>query len=146
MEQQVSEVFAELAELRLKAGLDTPVQRLQWLRHSAHFNAVHWFSNLAGRVNGYAVWAKVNRETLRRQQRTGQFPRYFYEWNEGQIMLLLDVVFIDGWHRHNQNQLRRFIKSHKAAAWFRREQLHLLIRKQGVMKHIPIPFTKTLSS
>ena len=142
MKKQVPKAFAELANLRLKAGLDTPVQILQWLRHSAEYNAVYYFKNLAGRVNGYAIWAKVCRETLFRQKRTGQFPRYFYEWNEGQIVLLLDVVFIDGWNCHNSNQLRHFIKSHKAVAWYRKQHLNLLIRKQGAMKNIPVPSAK----
>lgn len=145
MKQQVSEVFIELADLRLKAGLDTPVQGLQWLRYSAQFNSVYYFKNLAGRVNGYAIWAKVCRETLLRLQRTSQFPRYFYEWNEGHTVLLLDVVFIDGWNNHNTNQLRRFIKSHKAITWYRKQQLNLRIRRQGTMKSIPVPPAKNLS-
>lgn len=137
--------FAQLLEVRLIAGLDTPIATLKWLKNSSQFNCFYFFTDIAGRNNGYISWANVNRETLLRLQRSGLFPVYFYEWDEGNIKLLLDIAFVDGWTSYNHSQLRQFLRSQKALAWYRHDQLQCVIRQNDLLRRIQVPEPKTIS-
>ena len=45
---------------------------------------------------GYFAWADVNTETLLRIHRAGIYPRYIYEWEEGDIRLFVDGLLLGG--------------------------------------------------
>jgi hemolysin-activating ACP:hemolysin acyltransferase len=47
-----------------------------------------------GKPIGYWAWANTVRESVSRLKRTGRYPFFAYEWNEGRITLIIDVCFI----------------------------------------------------
>ena len=47
-----------------------------------------------GMPMGYLAWADVNAETLLRIHRAGIYPRYIYEWEEGDIRLFVDGLLL----------------------------------------------------
>jgi hemolysin-activating ACP:hemolysin acyltransferase len=46
-----------------------------------------------GKPIGYWAWANTVRESVSRLKRTGRYPFFAYEWNEGRISLIIDVCF-----------------------------------------------------
>jgi len=128
MSNKLSTQFGVVCELRSKTALSTSAELLRWLNFSTRTHCYQLFYDSLNKPIGYIIWANVCRETITRLARTGQMPRYPYEWNEGYITLVLDLVFIDGWHCWNRKTLLGFLRTHKSIAYYRKHKIHVKIR------------------
>jgi hemolysin-activating ACP:hemolysin acyltransferase len=52
------------------------------------------FQNSQNEVIGFAVWAKISSETFDRIANSGNFTLHHSEWNEGEIIWLVDLVVL----------------------------------------------------
>jgi len=86
---------------------------------------------------GYATWADVNIETILRIDRGAVAPKYVYEWDEGSIRLMLDVV-LDGFVRNAALRslvVRSEIDS-KQLVYRRRERWKHYVSDRGCFKTV----------
>jgi len=81
-----------LMQLRASSGLLTDPAVFMLLNNSVAQSCYKIFFDPSGKPAGYMLWADVNEESAARLIRTGQYPVYQYEWDEGDIVMLLDVL------------------------------------------------------
>ena len=93
MYQPPPESFGILCDIRSYRWLNSSPEQLMHLRLSAKAGTFKIFWDQHSRPLGYAIWANVCRESVQRLARNGRYPIYGFEWNDGRICLVLDVVF-----------------------------------------------------
>lgn len=64
------------------------------VKYSVLSNKYKIYLDTNGLPMGYLAWADVNAETLLRIARAGLFPKYLYEWEEGDIRLFVDGLLL----------------------------------------------------
>lgn len=138
MFENSSDDFSLLLGIRSRTELNTSAEMLRWIQNSIIANTYKIFKDPFGVSNGYMIWANVNRETICRMSRIKLFPKYSYEWREGNIILILDLVFLDGWNQCNRRQLVKFIRHQRVFAFARRDKLSMFIRKKNRHRDIDI--------
>ena len=119
--------FAIMCELFSRAASLFPVdnsyiQRILFSAMNGSYRLIHdpW-----ERPAGYVCWADVNIETLCRLGRTGLLPSHHYEWDEGDITLLLDVTICPGSFKLGLAQLEAFMRERGSGAYAKRNTLTL---------------------
>lgn len=120
--------------LRGELQLDTPHATLQGLRNSAQFNTFELLCNELGRNSGYLAWADIGKESWRALCERGQLPRYSFEWSEGRLLLLHDVVLAPGMRPALREGLRRLFARRRAVVFIRRGALRIYARRQGRLR------------
>lgn len=118
----------EMLTVRAEAGLETQPPLFRLLRNAAQAGSATLFRDHMHQVIGYAIWAKVSAETAARFVRTGMAPYYFYEWREGGIFLLLDVVIYRHASRPGRRQLMAVLAEHRAVMVARRDRVRLYFK------------------
>ena len=136
MNKKIPDDFSLICDLRSQTQLTTSAQQLRWIKSSSIANMVYIVKNSLGKPTGYIIWACISKETLARINRTGIFPQNYYEWNEGYITLILDILLLDGLNPYNRRQLLWFLKGRKIIAYCRNKKLSLLFRKHGIHRRI----------
>lgn len=130
MYKKLPDDFSLICDLRSSSSLDTSAEQLRWIKSSVEAKHYFVFKNNLGFPVGYALWAKVNKETLARLARTGVYPQFYYEWNEGHITLLLDVFLSDALTLINRKQLLWLRRHHKILTYLRKGKLVLKFSRQ----------------
>ena len=138
MYKKLPDDFSLICDLRSSTQFNTSAELLRWIKNSALSNNVHLFKNTLGVPSGYILWANVNKETLAKIKRSSAFPLHFYEWNEGYITLVLDILITDGWTAFNRSQLMSFLRKRKILAYVRDKKLSLLVRKNWLHRKLKI--------
>ena len=128
--------FGVLCDIRAYRWLHTTPEQLLHLRASAEANTFEIFWDQHGRPLGYVVWANVCRESAERLNRNGQFPRYTYEWSEGHICLLLDVVINDVDRKLALRQFKAVLSERKIIVFRRRGEVRLYLKKNGRLRRM----------
>jgi hemolysin-activating ACP:hemolysin acyltransferase len=90
------ELFSIMCELRVSVGASTSAELLRLLTISIKTGKFRVFRCELGKPIGYMAWAEINEESLFRLKFFGKFPKYYYEWNEGDIRLIFDLVIVGG--------------------------------------------------
>jgi hypothetical protein len=117
-------------ELRAALGLGTTPEEYWILRNSEMAHTLEIMFDEVDRAIGYMAWARVSRATIERLQRNAQLPKYFYEWEEGGICLILDVLLLPRYKYDAIRQLRLFIRRRRAIVPARKGRpLRLYLRK-----------------
>lgn len=125
MYRKLPDDFSLICDLRSASILNTTAEQLRWIKSSVQSKNYFIFKNNLELPIGYAIWAKVNKETLARLARTGMYPQFYYEWAEGHITLLLDVFMTDGLTSLNRRQLMWLRRRHKILAYVRDKKVTL---------------------
>lgn len=123
-----------LMALRGELQLDTPHATMQSLRNSAQFGTFEMLCNQLGRNCGYLAWADISKESWRALCERGQFPHYAYEWSEGRLLLLHDVVLAPGMRTVLRRELRRLFARRRAVVFIRRGTMRIYARRQGRLR------------
>lgn len=132
-----NEKFIGAISLRMEAGLGLSWQELSNLKKSSMFSNIEILSNANNTKLGYVAWASVNKETALQLLQYGLFPHYPYEWSEGNICLIVDVLFIPGKQHEAKKSLLKFLTKKRVIAFQRRNKASLLIKQIGkYKKHI----------
>ena len=119
--------FAIMCDLFSRASSPFPMANdyIQRILFSAMNGSCRFFLDPWERPAGYVCWAEVNIETLCRLGRTGRLPAHHYEWDEGDITLLLDVTICPGHFRSGLAQLDTFMRERGSGAYAKRNTLTL---------------------
>lgn len=125
MYKKLPDDFSLICDLRSASSLNTTAEQLRWIKSSVQAKHYLIFKNQLELPVGYALWAKVNKETLARLSRTGLYPQFYYEWDEGHITLLLDIFMSNGLTPLNRRQLLWLRRRHKILAYVRNKKLIL---------------------
>ena len=131
MYKPLSHDFATMCDFRAQCHLTTTPDTLKNIKMSdmAETRTIFW-SPLKTPM-GYLIWADVNRETILRLYRSGRLPQFDFEWREGKITLILDVVLDPRWKKYCLQSLRGFIASKRIVTYVRKGKLKLLLRDKG---------------
>lgn len=126
--------LSALLEVRGELQLDTPHVTLRNLRNCARHGTFEVLNDELGRANGYVAWADINKESWRSLCERGQPPSHVFEWNEGRLLLLLDIA-VGRNHRHQlRASLERLFASRRAIAFLRRGSVHIYARRGGRLR------------
>lgn len=130
------ETFYRLVSLRTRRDAGFSAKHLQWIDQSVGHGLYHVFDGLPDQPIGYVIWAYVNEETVERLYRYGKLPTYGYEWSEGVITLVLDVVYVSPGDRLSRETLRSaFPRDIDRLAFFRRGRTHLYrVHRRGAQR------------
>lgn len=121
----------DILDLRVKGGLGVDKAQLRFIQFSILNNSFTFFYDNFGSKSGYAVWANISIETFNRFERSGKFPRYFYEWSEGEICLVLDIYIGGRRLGSNVSSILRLIKKNKILTYFRNGKVYRYIGSRG---------------
>ena len=138
MNENLPEDFAVLCDLRSTRPGPLTSETLRLLKMSVAQKKYAIYRDISGLPRGYVAWADVNIESLLRIGRTGNFPRYIYEWDEGDIRLVLDVLM----HARPGAPSLASIMSELATdaamvAFVRRARLRIYQKENGVFRLRP---------
>ncbi|MRV74359.1 hypothetical protein GJ700_21870 [Duganella sp. FT92W] len=133
MSQANDNLHAILA-VRCELQLDTPHATLQALRNCAQSGTFDVLHNELGRANGYVAWADINKESWRALCERGRLPSYAFEWNEGRLLLLLDIALARAQRHALRTSLERLFATRRAVVFLRRGCVHIYARSQGRMR------------
>jgi len=123
--------IVDALELRFAAGCSVAPDTYAMLRHSAYARTLRIFLDELNRPVGYVSWASVNRASLDRLLRIGQPPKYPYEWSEGGICLILDVLILRRARYDAVRQLRKFTRTKRVIVALRKgKTARLYLRTQ----------------
>lgn len=137
MSKHLPEEFAAMCDLRSNTGATINTELLRQLKYSALAGTCKIFKDQFERRTGYIAWANINRESLQKIKRSGRFPSFSYEWDEGYITLVLDMAGSLR-HRDIKHELRRNFSSHRAIAFINKNRLRLYVRKRGLFRSVDI--------
>jgi len=84
--------FCDLLDIRAQYSISTSAETLVMLRNSVKNNLYYIFKNEFSRPIGYLAWARINKESFLELSRSTKMPVYEYEWDEGNIIVLTDVL------------------------------------------------------
>jgi hemolysin-activating ACP:hemolysin acyltransferase len=90
MYKKLPDDFSLLCDLRTSRPALLSSEILRMVKYSVLCNKYKIYMDTNDLPMGYLAWADVNAETLLRIARAGIFPKYPYEWKEGDIRLFVD--------------------------------------------------------
>lgn len=106
-------LLVDAMELRASQGGAISSEEWSNLRNSAYSRNCRIFRDALSRPVGYVAWANINKASFSRLMKSGQYPTYPYEWNEGGICLILDVFIAERGRYDALRQLRPFLRSRR---------------------------------
>lgn len=121
----------DIVAVRCAANIDTPAKLLSQLTECAVDGRAKAFYSATGVPVGYLVWAMVNRESFILLSKTRQMPAYTYEWCEGRLMIVHDVMVLPQWSAVVNPTIRYFLKQKRFVAFLRRGRLHVWSKLKG---------------
>ena len=92
MHKKLPDDFSLLCDLRSSRPSQLASETLKMLKISVLQEKYAICHDINGLPRGYVAWADVNTESLLRMCRVDDFPQYNYEWNEGKIKIIIDVL------------------------------------------------------
>lgn len=88
---------------------------------------------------GYIAWADVTVETVLKMMRSGSFPRYSYEWDEGDIRLIIDVLMhCKPGDSRLSTLISELIKNCNRVAFVKRGRLKMFVKSNGRFMAQPV--------
>jgi hemolysin-activating ACP:hemolysin acyltransferase len=123
--------LATLLEIRLAARLNTSAETLGLLlRSSLHGGYKILWSDMHVPI-GYIIWANIDRYTLAQCEIQKKIPNYDYEWSDGNICLVTDIVLVQQFKRLAKNELLIFLRKKRLITFFRKGNFSCYVRKLG---------------
>lgn len=124
--------FSLMVELRASRPALISTETLRHLKMSTLKAKYEIFRDIDDAPRGYVAWADINIETLTRFLRTGSYPRYLYEWDEGRIRFVLDAFMLRGAGDPDTSTVfAPLIKGADFAIGLRRGQLKVYVFRHG---------------
>jgi hypothetical protein len=124
--------FSLMVELRAARPALISTETLRHLKMSTLKGKYEIFRDIDAEPCGYVAWADINVETLTRFLRTGLYPKYLYEWDEGHIRFILDAFIIRGaTDPHTSIGLTTLVKGADFAIGVRRGALKVYTYQHG---------------
>ena len=105
--------LATLLEVRLAARLNTSAELLELLLRSSLHGVYHILWSDMQIPIGYITWANIDRYTLAQCEIQKKLPLYDYEWNDGNICLITDIVLVERFRSLAKCELLNFLKKRR---------------------------------
>lgn len=118
-DRKIADILYNVTKIRMVNQLDTTAVLQTRLVNAAAKDFIHIFRNETGDPIGYAAWAKVSRETLNVVFKTQQLPILPYEWHDGRIKLIFDIVVSNEWAFLARYQLFLYLRKHRLFAYYK---------------------------
>jgi len=134
MDQEFAENFAQLCNVRSTTNEATTPQTFTCLKIASKANTYKVFHDQFEQPIGYIIWANINKESLARIERSGVYPQYPFEWSEGNITLLIDIVINNVNKKNAKQQLKQFIKAQRILAYTKKNVGKMYFKKQGKLQ------------
>ncbi|TAM63152.1 MAG: toxin-activating lysine-acyltransferase [Rhodanobacter sp.] len=132
MYKKLPDDFSLLCDLRASRPSQLASETLRRLKISVLQDKYAIYNDINGLPRGYAAWADVNTESLLRMCRVDDFPQYNYEWNEGNIKIIIDVLMHARPHGQKLSSLIfKLVKDSEKVAFVRRGKFKVYERKNG---------------
>lgn len=84
--------FYHLCNLRAYQQKPIRPELVSWIDFSITSGCFHLIRDSFDKLSGYIIWARISKESLRTMIRQKAWPKYAHEWNEGNIIVILDIV------------------------------------------------------
>lgn len=131
------QAFYELASMRMRGDGSIHLAQLRWINFSTAAGMYHTFQNEVEALVGYVIWANVNDETVIRLGRFKRFPTYGYEWDEGSVVLILDLFYSNNGYRPSRSLvLQAFPRDIDRIAFVKRDTLKLYRSINGRFRRV----------
>jgi len=139
MNENLPADFSTLCDLRSAVPAHLTSETLRFLKNSVMKEKYNVVRDINDRPIGYIAWASVNIETLQRLNRTGIFPQYFYEWDEGDITLILDILLILQQKEITMKTLiSDFVRQKNKIAYVKRDRLFFFSKSNDRFRLTPV--------
>lgn len=124
----MSKLMSEIFALRVRRGLNTSPQQLSLLVACIDKEQVEVFRTAGGDPIGYVAWMSLTPESIRYVRDFRVLPPYPYEWSEGRLMMIFDVVFAHGWNKVVLDQMAKKLSSYRLVSYFKNNRLKFVNR------------------
>lgn len=121
-QEELLQKLGQACVIRAEKGLDTSPNQLRVISNSIKSEYFKIWRNKDGAAIGYIAWAKINRESYCILQSKNQLPKYDYEWDEGQLTLVIDIVISTGWSGYLLKLLLEERRKHQAICYRKRKE------------------------
>lgn len=128
--------FSTMCDIRSQSNLSTSAELLRHLKFSAITNKDIIFKDSFGTPKGYMIWANVNKESLLKLKNSSFYPLYFYEWQEGPIVLILDIMILGGMTRKMRSRLIQFLSEKRIFAFNKNNKTSTYINWKNKIRRI----------
>jgi cytolysin-activating lysine-acyltransferase len=71
-----------------------------WIEPAIHHDQIHFFFSASGSLTGYMTWALLAPDTEHRLMHDPNVLFHISEWNEGNLLWIMDLVVLNGNIRH----------------------------------------------
>lgn len=110
----------------LNVPIDPPM--LNSMRFAAYAGTLTILRSEKGDPVGFVCWAGGNKESVRIADGFNLLPSRLWEYKEGNIALILFVNFAYPFNAQAKVAFKKFMASHRAAYYVRRERKRLIVR------------------
>jgi len=131
----MSRLMSEVCALRSKRMLNTSPLELMLLSASVEGNRVRIFKTAGGEPIGYMAWMSLTPESIRYVRDRRALPPYSYEWAEGRLMMVFDVVIAPGWSKVVLDQMASYLSCEKLVSYYKRSCVRY-IRRSSLKKYV----------
>lgn len=131
------QLLCQMMLVRSTEGLSTSPAQFWLLYRAARARSAVIIHNHHDEAVAYILLAQVAKEGMRSFLATGLPPAYDYEWGEGRLNLVIDVVISKRHRDAAMPKLRQLLAQHRAVAFVRRAQPRLYVRWQGRLRKQP---------
>lgn len=130
-QKSVPKELLDIFAVRCSLNVDTSAKLLGELTECAVGGRAKTFYSASGVPVGYIVWSLVNKESFVLLSKTKQMPAYPYEWCEGRLMVVHDVMVLPQWSSVVNVAIRDFLMKKRFVAFLRRGKLHIWSKVMG---------------
>jgi hemolysin-activating ACP:hemolysin acyltransferase len=116
--------------LRTKNKLNTPPDLSEQLMFSAMRNKISFFGGAYGKDIGYVAWADICKESAKIIIKRKSARIYDYEYDEGKICFLIDIVFDRKESLTAKAQLKNFILEKKMVLYIKRNGVFCIYKNR----------------
>lgn len=131
MKEVEYELLNDALVLRLQSGAITMADDLFLITECASAKNITILKAAGGDKIGYVLWGMVGKHCALNIINHGVMPRYFYEFSEGKICVILGVFSAPGRAQEFARQLKGFIKKHRVLLYMKKHKAIFLKRKSN---------------
>ncbi len=120
--------FSIALDLVSRSGIDLSAATLTNLRMSAEAKTLTILWNGKKEPVGYVSWAGANKESIKMASQFNISPSKFWEFREGNIAFIMNVLFSPRFKDEAKAEFRKFVRARRAVFFIKKEKKRLAVR------------------
>lgn len=120
--------FSIALDLVSRSGIDLSAATLANLRMSAEARTLTILWNGKKEPVGYVSWAGANKESVKMASKFNISPSKFWEFREGNIVFIMNVLFSSRFKDEAKAEFRKFVRARRAVFFVKKEKKRLAVR------------------